>query len=365
MNRIGLIIPSLQSGGMERVMAELAKYFVEKRGVEVHLILYGKSRPIFFSIPENIIIHRPSFVFTDDRRFINTLKTLYFLRRRIKNIQPETILSFGEYWNNFVLLALLGVDIPIFISDRCKPDKSLGKIQDVLRKWLYPRANGVIAQTSRAKEIYADQHLNKNIRVIGNPIYQVSSNGESTQKENIVLTVGRLIKTKHQDRLIKMFKEISPEGWKLVIVGGDALKQKGMKRLKKLVRKLDMKEVVEFTGTVSDIEPYYKKSKIFAFTSSSEGFPNVVGEAMSAGLPVISYDCVAGPSDLIDDGKNGYLIPLYNDLKYCEKLKLLINNPELRKRMGDISRKKIQKFQIATIAEKFYSFITDAQNIKE
>jgi len=361
MSRICLIIPSLQSGGMERVMAELAKYFVEKRGVKVHLVLYGKSRQIFFPIPGDLKVHRPSFDFTENRRLFSTLKTLLFLRRTIKKIQPDTILSFGEYWNNFVLLALLGMNISIFVSDRCKPDKSLGKVQDLLRKWLYPRASGIIAQTSKAKESYTDQNLNKNIKVIGNPIYQVSSNGESTEKENIVLTVGRLIKTKHHDRLIKMFKEISAEGWKLVIVGGDALKQNGMERLKKLVKKLDMEDVIEFTGTVSDIESYYKKSKIFAFTSSSEGFPNVIGEALSAGLPVITYDCIAGPSDMVDDGKNGFLVPLFEDRTYSEKLKKLMDDKNLRREMGKQAKKKIQEFSIEKIGEEYYKFILDIQ----
>lgn len=342
-------------------MSELAKYFIEKREVEVHLILYGKSRQIFFSLPENIIIHRPSFVFTDNRRFINTIKTLFFLRRTVREIQPDTILSFGEYWNNFVLLALFGMKIPIFVSDRCKPDKSLGRMQDLLRKWLYPRASGIIVQTSRAKKIYDEQRLNTNIKVIGNPIYEVSTNGKSTEEESIVLTVGRLIKTKHHDRLIKIFREISSEGWKLVIVGGDALKQKGMKRLKKLVKKLEMEDVVEFTGTVSDIESYYKKSKVFAFTSSSEGFPNVIGEALSAGLPVISYDCVAGPSDMIDDGENGFLVPLFEDRSYSEKLKKLMDDENLRSKMAEKAKQKIKEFSIEKIGEEYYKFILNVE----
>ncbi|WP_281280650.1 glycosyltransferase [Fodinibius saliphilus] len=342
---------------MERVMSELAKYFAQRRGIEVHLILYGKKRDIFFSIPNGIKIHRPSFDFKSTNRTISTLKTIYFVRMKVKELQPDAILSFGEYWNNFVLLSLLGVNIPIVISDRCKPDKSLGIFQDILRKWLYPSAAGMVAQTSRAKDIYRRQKLNKNIKVIGNPIFKVTPNCKSHNKENIVLTVGRLIKTKHHDRLIKIFDKISSSDWKLVIVGGDALKQQGMQRLKKLAGDLNIKGNVEFTGTVSDIELYYKKSKIFAFTSSSEGFPNVIGEAMSAGLPVIAYDCVAGPSDLIDDGKNGFLIPLFDDDQYSKKLQHLLDDEHLRLKMGKHSREKVEQYSTKTIGEQYYSFI--------
>ncbi len=357
MIKIGLLIPSLQSGGMERVMSELAGYFVKKKDVEIHLVLYGKKRDIFFPVPDNIKIYKPDFAFTDFSRVISSLKTLFFVRKTVKEIKPDTILSLGEYWNSFVLLSLYGLDVPIFISDRCQPDKSLGTMHDLLRRWLYPKASGIIAQTSKAKEIYQAEKLNRNIRVIGNPIYEISMNGQPKAKENIILTVGRLIESKHHDRLIRMVKEISPEGWKLVIVGGDALKQKGMERLQILVKELGMKDNVELTGSVSDIDSYYKKSKIFAFTSSSEGFPNVIGEAMSAGLPVVAYDCVAGPSDMIDDGKNGFLVPLFSDSQFSKKLKNLVNDECLRMQMGAESRKKVKQFSIENTGEQYYSFI--------
>lgn len=358
-NKVCLIIPSLQSGGMERVMSELASYFAKKKNIEVHVVLYGKSREIFFSVPENIKIYIPAFPFTDHTRIISSFKTLVFVRKTVKKINPDTILSFGEYWNSFVLLSLTGLDFPIYISDRCQPTKSLGKLHDRLRQWLYPRASGIIAQTSTAKEIYQRQNLNNNITVIGNPIYQVSPNGEPREKENIILTVGRLIESKHHNRLIRIFKKISPPDWKLVIVGGDALNQSGSKKLKRLVKKLDLEERVKFTGTVSDVESYYNKSKIFAFTSSSEGFPNVIGEAMSAGLPVIAYDCIAGPSDMIDNNKNGFLIPLFNDKVYTEKLNLLMNNEDLRNTMGQVSKRKVNEFSIDNMGKQYCSYLLE------
>jgi glycosyltransferase involved in cell wall biosynthesis len=342
---------------MERAMSELAKYFEKNEEIEVSIILYGKTRTMFFSVPNSITIYKPSFIFTDHSRIASTFKTLFFIRRIIKKIKPDTILSFGEYWNSFVLLALAGLDFPIFISDRCQPTKSLGKLHDRLRRWLYPTASGIIAQTTVAKEIYQRQNLNKNIRVIGNPIYQISANGNPQEKENIILTVGRLIESKHHDRLIRIFKDLSLSEWNLVIVGGNALKQNGSQKLKQLVKELGINDKVQLTGTVSDIAPYYNRSKIFALTSSSEGFPNAIGEAMSAGLPVISYDCVAGPSDMIDNGKNGFLIPLYDDELFANKLNNLIENRSLRVEMGKKSREKVQMFSIGNIGKQYHSFI--------
>lgn len=356
MQKICFVIPSLQAGGMERVMTELVKYFLKKRNLELHLVLYGMNRTVFYSVPDEVIIHKPKFKFNNKRRLLSTVRTLFFLRKTIINIRPASILSFGEYWNSFVLLARFGMNVPVYVSDRCQPDKSLGIHHEFLRRFLYPKSAGVVAQTSIAKKIYTKKSLNHNIKVISNPIYKVSTKGVSG-KENIVLTVGRLVRSKHHDRLIRIFKKVSRPGWKLVIVGGDALKENGMIRLKALVQELEMDDQVELPGTVSDIDSYYRKSKIFAFTSSSEGFPNVIGEAMSAKLPVIAYNCVAGPSDLISDRETGFLINLFDDTEYAERLKLLMVNADLRMQMGRQAQKKIKKFDIRNIAEEYYSFI--------
>jgi glycosyltransferase involved in cell wall biosynthesis len=354
---ICLVVHSLQAGGMERVMAELANHFAKKEAVTLHLILYGIKRDIFYSLPTGITIHQPSFPFDDSRRLASTLKTLLYLRKKIKEINPNAIVSFGEYWNNFVLLATLGLGYPVFVSDRSQPDKSLGKLQDRLRNWLYPFATGVIAQTETAKQIYQSMYSHRNITVIGNPVREIKNNGETYQSENIVLMVGRLIKSKHQDKLIEMFVDINRPGWKLVIVGYDHLKQYNMERLQALIKSLGAEDRVELAGKQSNVEQYYLKSKIFAFTSSSEGFPNVIGEAMSAGLPVVAFDCVAGPSEMIVDNENGFLIPLFNYSLFQQKLALLMNNDSLRENMGQKAKEYIKAFDVERIGDKFFDFI--------
>ena len=118
-----------------------------------------------------------------------------------------------------------------------------------------------------------------------------------------------------------------------------------------------MEDRVIMAGKRSDVEKYYLQSKIFAFTSSSEGFPNVIGEAMSTGLPVVAYDCVAGPSEMIIDSENGYLIPLFDDEKFSEKLQLLMNNESLRNKMGERAKASIQRFSKDKISPQFLDFI--------
>ena len=354
--KLCLVIPSLQAGGMERVMSELATYFASQKSFEIHLVLYGITREIFYQIPKNVIIHKPLFSFNNRWRFLNTIKTIVFIRKTIKEITPESILSFGEYWNSFVLIALFWLKYPIYVSDRCQPDKSLGKIHNRLRKWLYPKATGIIAQTEKACDIFLSQNLNKNIRVIGNPIRDIE-NRNGLIRENIVLTVGRLISSKHHDKLIETFLEIANPGWQLVIVGYDHLKQKNSETLKRIIDENNAEDRVILAGKQSDVDSFYLKSKLFAFSSSSEGFPNVIGEAMSAGLPVVAFDCIAGPSDMIADGEDGFLIPLYDFETFREKLGLLMSDETLRQKFGENAKRNIKQFSIPEIGDKTLNFI--------
>lgn len=355
--KLCLIIPSLQTGGMQRVMSELAGYFCQKSNVEVHLVLYGKNTDIFYYIPDTAIIYKPKTVFNDKFRQFYTLGRLFFIRQTVKKIKPDAILSFGEYWNSFVLLALFGLPHPVFISDRCSPDMKFGAFHKFLRKILYNKAEGVIAQTEKARQLYNTQFKNFNISVIGNPIRKIDIKKSTISRENIVLTVGRLIESKHHDKLIEVFADIQTDDWQLVIVGDDALNQKNMIKLKKLIHELKMDDKIILAGNQSDVDSFYLKSQIFAFASSSEGFPNVIGEAMSAGLPVVSFDCVAGPEELIHDSSDGFLVPLFEYDKFKEKLKLLMNDQNLCRTMGKCGSETIQRFSIDIIGTKFYDFM--------
>jgi glycosyltransferase involved in cell wall biosynthesis len=358
--RIALLIPSLQAGGMERVMSELANHFVRKADCEVYLILYGLKRDIFYSIADEIIVHKPDFEFDSSKRLWNTIKTLWFLRKKLNKLEVDAALSFGEYWNNLVLLSTLGTSIPVFVSDRSQPNKSLGKVQDFLRNWLYPKAKGVIAQTEKAKMIYEKLYVHNNISVIGNPIRPILSAEYSDEgRENIVLMVGRLIASKHQDRLIQIFLNINNPDWRLVIVGYDHLKQNHSERLQKMIDDNNATERITLAGKQTDVENFYLKSKIFAFTSSSEGFPNVIGEAFSAGLPAVSYDCDAGPSDLIEHGRNGYLVPVFDDQSFEVHLKILMESEELRRNFAQKALDGIKQFSSKKIGDDFYQFITN------
>lgn len=357
MMKICLAIPSLGVGGMERVMSEIAIDFSKRENVELHLLLFGREREIFYSIPPNIIIHKPSFEYSPKHRTCFTLRTILYIRRELKRMHPDCVLSFGNYWNSLVLLSTLCTGLKVLVSDRSKPDKDMGLLQNWLRVKLYPTAAGVIAQTEKAKEVYQKMYRNDNMVVIGNPIREVLINTD-IKREKMILSVGRLINTKHYDRLIKVFSEINAPDWKLCIVGGDALKLHNSEKYEALVKELNLMDRVILAGNQKNVDEYFNRASIFVFPSSSEGFPNVIGEAMAAGLPVVSYDCVAGPSEMIEDGKNGYLVPVFDDETMKEKIVYLMEHEEERLRMDEYARRSIKKFDKDAICQRIYEFIT-------
>ena len=354
--KIAILVHSLKVGGMERVASELANSYAMNADIDLHMILYGIERDIFYSLDKNITVHKPEYEFNNKQRTLSTIKTLFFLRRKIIELNPDTVLSFGEYWNNMVLLASLGLRVPVFIADRSAPMKDLGKFQNLLRKYLYPTSEGLIVQTDKASKIYKQKFKNLGISVIGNPTSSMPPK-KIIQREKSILTVGRLIKTKHIDRLIKIFSELDAPDWKLVIVGDNDKKQNTIEKLESLAKDLNIADQVIFVGNQKDVISYYLKSKIFSFTSSSEGFPNVIIEAMSAGLPVVAYDCMAGPSEIITNGEDGFLIPLFDDEMFVKKLEFLIKNENVRIGMGFRASLNSVRYNIDIISQQFLKVI--------
>ena len=361
MKKVCLLIDSLKVGGKERVLSELAGYFSSCPGIEVHLILFGNYELVHYPVPDGVNLHIPSFAYQRNRRIWYAFKSLVFVRRQVRRIDPCVLMSFGEIWNSFVLLALYGLPYRLFISDRCQPDRKYNRMQRLLRKWLYPKAYGIIAQTARAKEIFEKEFRHRNIKVIGNPIREIQGKPSGSSGDLTVLTVGRLIPGKNHQKLIEVFHKLEMENWKLLIVGGDLARQPLSPGLQGYIRELGAEENVILAGEQEDVDAFYLGSDIFAFMSDSEGFPNVIGEAQSAGLPVVAYDCVAGPSDMILDGENGYLVPLHDAELFQERLQRLMQDAGLRKRFGEHAKESIKSFALEKIGASYLSFLLEEE----
>lgn len=348
MSKVGIIVPSLKSGGLERVATLIANEGIVNH--EITLITLD-SEPPFYSLNENVnLVQAPKQISRQDKikRFVNNG---LWLRKIVNELKPDVICSFGEKYNSFVLLFLMGLKIPVYVANRTSPISSIKGRYGRINPIAYKFSAGVILQTKQSVDILKSKYKLKRTVVIGNPI---DLNYPYLLREKIILNVGSIGGNKNQDWLIRYFSELETENWKLHFAGDGTLKDNCIT----LSKKLQVNDSVSFLGIIKDIKPHYSNASIFAFTSTLEGFPNALAEAMAAGCACIAYDCIAGPSDIIDDGVNGFLIPVGNESLYKEKLKLLMNNSELREKFGSAAKEKMKMFEASVIAYKFYQFIT-------
>ena len=137
------------------------------------------------------------------------------------------------------------------------------------------------------------------------------------------------------------------------IVGEGSLRPK----LEKLIADLKLVNSVFLLGKQTKIEKYYMQSKIFAFSSRYEGFPNALLEAMYFGLPCVSTDCPTGPAEIINNNTNGYLVPTDNSKLLAQKLRLLIKDEELRTVIGNNAKIAVQPYHISTIINRWNNII--------
>lgn len=185
-----------------------------------------------------------------------------------------------------------------------------------IKEWLYPRLDAISVPTKMDTEIY--RKLGYKATYIPHlSTFLVSEKMDSNSK--VAINVGRLTADKQQILLLEIWKEVNNRfpyhGWRLQIIGSGEEEPK----LKKYICDYGL-DNVELIPHTADIEKYYRNAELFLFTSKMEGFGMVLLEAMSFGIPCISFDCPSGPRDIIEDGKNGYLIPCYNREFYINKV---------------------------------------------
>jgi len=348
--KILLIIPTLKHGGAERVMSELANN-LNTLGHQVHLCLLVDNED-FYTIEKGVTIHRLGFENKNSiQKKFSEIKTFFRLRRLMTKINPDATLSFMDKYNVLTILASRFLKLKVFVSDRSNPNKTISSNLKLLKRQTYKHASGIIAQTSLAKEVLFETTKNSNIRVIHNPLKQIKPL-PSIQKEKIILNAGRMVEEKGQKYLIEAFSKLKANDWKLVILGDGKLRPE----LEKQISKLNLTHKVLLPGTVQDIDEWMARSSIFAFPSISEGFPNALAEAMAFGLPCVSFNCDAGPSDLINNNKNGYLIGTKDVAALASKLNELCSNEELRTKLGNEAKKISTKLDAQKITQEYLAF---------
>lgn len=345
---ICMTIPTLSQGGMERVMIELSNYAI-KKGFRVKIICFFRSE-IKYHLDRSVEVEVPDLDYHGG--IYEKARTLKYIYDALKRTSPDVVLSFGEIFNSLTVVACKLLKIKVVLSDRSSPLVSQGRVNDLLKTMIYPFANAIIAQTEFAKTVFVKKKYNRNIYVIANPLKNIDRPENSfleTEEKKVIVTVGRLVESKNHIDLIQNFNLINKKEWRLYIVGGGPL----FDYYASVISSLGLKESVFLVGATDEVDYWLSKADIFAYASLTEGFPNALSEAMAFPLACIAYDCIAGPSDIIQDGENGILIPLHDSQAFRDNLCELMEDEGLRKTLRKNALKNADRFSIKFIGDQY------------
>lgn len=351
------IAATYNSGGMERVLANKANWLVRK-GYEISILTTDqKGRSSFFEFDPRIRFYDLGINYEENngKSFLNKLIHYPFKQWRHKKALKK-------------LLPELKADV--VVSMFCNDASILPKIKDGSRKVLEIHFSRFKRQQYGRKGIWkiADELRSRNdLKVVSRfdrfvvlteedggywgdlDNIQVIPNARTfvldrpaELKEKRVIAVGRYCYQKGLDRLIDAWNIIcqSVDDWKLHLVGD------GEDRtvLQTQIDRLGLSDKVVLGRAETDMKSVYANSSILALSSRYEGLAMVLLEAQAAGLPIVSFECKCGPKDVITDGGDGYLVEEGNVAQLAEKLLELINDEELRRRMGAEAYRNSERF---------------------
>lgn len=356
---------TLKKGGTERVISNLVNdYLVHGHHISLVTATIGDIQYEFDNRVQIIRLDKREKQ-AKQNKFIRFLRRRKALNKQIKILQPNLIISFLPEPNFLVLSLTKKYNFKTVISVRNDPNIEYKNIfYNVLMRMLYKQADGIVLQTIEAKEYFkfSDEIYNKSI-IISNPVsnaflsYKIGSN-----RDNRIVTVGRLFKQKNHKLLINSFYSISEEfpSITLHIYGDGILKNE----LVEQISKLGLNQRVFLEGITNNLIEEIYNARIFVLSSDYEGMPNSLLEALALGIPSISTDCeIGGPRALIKHNYNGLLVSPNSEEQLSKAIETLLSDNKLSKQFSSISKDYISsKFSSANIFKQWESFISKIIN---
>ncbi|ECL1511414.1 glycosyltransferase family 4 protein, partial [Campylobacter coli] len=336
MKKINIFLKDItESGGGERVCANLANAFCLDYEVEIFSFYKSQPEPIY-KLNQKVKI---TYLSTFDLKNAKGIKK-NFLKNFYRYFLSFKIIFNFRQKSNEILLANDGYFVPFFKNKALKYLRIWHIKAPKKKKMIFNRFDTIIILSSRELEKWKKWH--KNIQVIPNFLPFISPK-ENDLSQKVVLSVGRFTQEKGFFRLIDIWEMVQKnekfKEWKLHIIGDGILKEKIQDKIK--IKNLEKSIILKpFTR---EIEKEYLKASIYVMTSHFEGFGMVLAESASYTIPSIAFDINTGPSDIIDNKKSGFLIEDGNLQEFANKLKILMQDESLREKFGKNAKEKVQK----------------------
>lgn len=330
-----MVIRSLMGGGAERVMSEMANYWVA-RGVKISIITSTPPETDAYELsPEVKRIHLPPC--SSFGKILGFPWSIRALRKEIFAEGHNIVISFMDKSNIPSILATRGLNVKVVVAEHIDPrTQGHSWFKKVLMRISYPRADALTVLTENVKKEWANHFIPESkVYVIHNAVLLPGGMNEQTPSwlpTKFFCCMGRLHPQKGFDILLNLLPDIFsrwPE-YKLVILGAGNYRSE----LEAQASRLGISDKIIMPGFVENPHLILKNADIFILSSRFEGFPLALIEAMALGLPVISFDCPSGPASIIHDGINGLLVPHYDLQGMAWAINWILENPEKAKELA-------------------------------
>lgn len=348
-------------GGAEKSLLTLAEALANRGH---HVSIAANLKKPAYDLPKSVrFIEKDTFELMKSnslllivfRKLYNFYRSYRVTKKIISDVSPDVIITFLHA--NMQTITLAHGRIPIISSERNTFDRVLCKREYKEKYELNKKFNKVTVLTQYDKRFIGDK-LN-NVVVIPNAIstspISLNDYRDSFSKRKNILACGRLSALGDDGKLIKGF-DLLIESFSIIAnkfpesdldIAGDGTEE-GLLFLKDLARKKGVGERVHFLGFVKDIDNLMKSHEMYVLSSRAEGFGRVVIEAMAAGTPVVAFNC-SGPSEIIENGVDGYLVEKENVKQLAEKMSIVLKDRNIRYSFGEKALNNITRFSMDQI----------------
>ncbi len=349
--RLTIVIHSLEGGGAERIAAWMANHWCDQ-GDHVTLLTLSsvgtdqyRVGPGVQRVGLNLMAESHNSLQAIAKNWIRIRR----LSQALRGSQPEHIISLTDKTNVLTLLACRDLPVRPVIYELVDPRQhAIGRFWSLLRRWTYPSARALVVQTASVRQWF--QSWLRRVPIVVIPTGVPRPQLESVPKPEAphILAVGRLEPQKGFDLLIEAFARLASThpSWDLWIAGEGSQHPV----LAREIRRRGLEKRIQLLGRVARPEQLMQQAELFVLSSRYEGFPTALLEAMAHSLPAVSFDCPTGPAEIIRHSVDGILVPPEDVGALSAALARLMDNPELRRQMGQRAREVLDRFS----AEEFF-----------
>lgn len=341
--KILIAIPTLTGGGAERVASVWASKLAE-RGYDVSVLVFARKENEYALHPA-VKLHSVA-ESEEEYRATSYFGRYRTIRRFVKELCPAHVISFLPAMQVWMMAASRGLGVSRIETIRVNPWRISMRNPLAKAAWhaCYHTGRHIIVQTNDQTPYFSKRDQKKCVLIPNpiSPLYVENYKGDTPVEVRRFVAAGRLDPQKNYPMMLRAFRRVAdtyPDATLRIFgTGSDGYRAE----LQALIDSLGLTEQVKLMGRTPHMEEEYKKSDAFLMTSDYEGLPNALAEAMASRLLVISTDCKTGPRDFVEDGENGYLVPVGDEDALADRmLRLMAMGEEERRAMQDAAREKI------------------------